>query len=61
MKGKMIQAMLLAASVGGLALSGGLIPQELYNLILAGAMLSIIANPFLFRFYDLKFARKKPA
>jgi CPA2 family monovalent cation:H+ antiporter-2 len=40
--------------LGGLALTKGLISQELYNLILAGAMLSIVANPFLFRFYDTK-------
>lgn len=38
---------------GGLALAHNLITQELYNLILAGAMLSIVINPFLFRFYDL--------
>jgi CPA2 family monovalent cation:H+ antiporter-2 len=47
--------------LGGLALSKGLIPQELYNLILAGAMLSIVVNPFLFRLYDAKFLRKLPA
>lgn len=38
--------------LGGLALTKGLIVQDMYNLILAGAMLSIVANPFLFRFYD---------
>lgn len=38
--------------LGGLALTKGLIAQELYNLILAGAMLSIVANPFIFRVYD---------
>lgn len=38
--------------MGGLALTKGLIVQDLYNLILAGAMLSIVANPFLFRIYD---------
>jgi CPA2 family monovalent cation:H+ antiporter-2 len=38
--------------LGGLALNKELIPQDLYNLILAGAMLSILANPFLFRLYD---------
>lgn len=47
--------------LGGLALSKGLIAQELYNLILAGAMLSIVVNPFLFRLYDAKFLRKLPA
>jgi CPA2 family monovalent cation:H+ antiporter-2 len=38
--------------LGGLALSKGLIEQDLYNLMLAGAMLSIVANPLLFRLYD---------
>ncbi len=38
--------------LGGLALSNGLLTQELYNLILAGAILSIVINPFLFRIYD---------
>ena len=40
--------------LGGLALTRGLISDDLYNLILAGAMLSIVANPFLFRYYDAK-------
>ncbi len=40
--------------LGSLALSKGLISQDLYNLILAGAMLSIVANPFLFRIYRAK-------
>lgn len=43
--------------LGGLALSKGLMAQELYNLILAGAMLSIVVNPFLFRLYDSKFSK----
>ncbi len=43
--------------LGGLALSNGLISDELYNLILAGAMLSIVVNPFLFRIYDARVAR----
>ncbi len=38
--------------LGSLALSRDLIPQEMYNLILAGAMISIVLNPFLFRFSD---------
>ncbi len=38
--------------LGGLALANGLLTAELYNLILAGAMLSIVINPFLFRLYD---------
>jgi len=40
--------------LSGLALTKGLISQDLYNLILAGAMLSIVVNPFLFRIYDAK-------
>lgn len=40
--------------LGGLALAKGLLDQELFNLILAGAMLSIVINPFLFRLYDAK-------
>ncbi len=47
--------------LGGLALSKGLMSQELYNLILAGAMLSIVVNPFLFRVYDSRFSKKKPS
>jgi len=38
--------------LAGLALSHGLMEQDLYNLVLAGAMLSIVLNPFLFRLYD---------
>jgi CPA2 family monovalent cation:H+ antiporter-2 len=43
--------------LGGLALSNRLIDADLYNLILAGAMLSIVANPFLFRWYDARIAK----
>ena len=45
--------------LGGLALYKGLLSQELYNLILAGALLSIVINPFLFSYYDQKFYTKK--
>ncbi len=38
--------------LGGLGLHLHLISQEVYNLILAGAMLSIVLNPFLFRWMD---------
>ncbi len=38
--------------LSGLALSKGLLSDDLYNLILAGAMLSIVANAFLFRLLD---------
>ncbi len=44
--------------LGGLALSKGLITDMLYNLILAGAMLSIVINPLLFRAYDARCAKK---
>lgn len=44
--------------LGGLALAKGLLDQELFNLILAGAMLSIVINPFLFRLYDAKFSSR---
>lgn len=45
--------------LGNLALMKGLIVPELYNLILAGAMLSIVANPFLFRIYNFREASDK--
>jgi CPA2 family monovalent cation:H+ antiporter-2 len=35
--------------LGGLSVSLGLLTQEQYSLLLAGAMLSIMVNPFLFR------------
>lgn len=38
--------------LAGLALSKNIIPQEVYNLVLAGAIVSIVVNPFLFRLYD---------
>ncbi len=38
--------------LGSLALVKDLITMDMYNLILAGAMLSIVVNPFLFRLYD---------
>lgn len=41
--------------LGGLALGKGLLTHELYSLILAGALLSIAINPFLFRYFDYKF------
>ena len=43
--------------LGGVALTRGLLAQELYNLILAGAMLSIMVNPLLFRLYDMWVAK----
>jgi CPA2 family monovalent cation:H+ antiporter-2 len=39
--------------LAGLAMKDGLMSEDLYNLVLAGAMLSIVINPFLFRLYDL--------
>lgn len=38
--------------LGGVALTKGLIDEHLYHLILAGALLSIALNPFLFRLLD---------
>jgi monovalent cation:H+ antiporter-2, CPA2 family len=38
--------------LGSLALSKNLITHDMYSLILAGAMLSIVINPFLFRIGD---------
>lgn len=43
--------------LGSLGLSKNLISAEGYNLILAGAMLSIMSNPLLFRLYDRIFPR----
>lgn len=45
--------------LGGLALINGLISKDIYGLILAGAMLSIVVNPFLFRWYDRKILAKQ--
>ncbi len=42
----------------GLALVNNMFTQELYNLILAGAMISIVINPFLFYFYDFLHKKK---
>lgn len=36
----------------GLALTRGLLEQDVYNLILAGALLSIALNPLLFKMFD---------
>lgn len=47
--------------LGSLSISKSLIAPELYNLILAVAMLSIVANPLLFRLYDLKIAKSDKA
>ncbi len=38
--------------LAGLGLSEGLMSQEIYNLVLAGALFSIALNPFLFRQLD---------
>jgi len=42
--------------LAGMALAGGLLSQQLYNLILAGALLSIAINPFLFKLLDRQLA-----
>lgn len=47
--------------LGGLAMAHNLMPEPLYNLILAGAILSITVNPFLFRIYDTFYPKRKPA
>lgn len=44
--------------LGSLALTKGLVTQDLYNLILAGSMLSIVVNPLLFYIYDRMLAKK---
>jgi CPA2 family monovalent cation:H+ antiporter-2 len=38
--------------LAGLAMAQGMITQDIYNLILAGALLSIALNPFLFRWLN---------
>jgi monovalent cation:H+ antiporter-2, CPA2 family len=47
--------------LGSLSITKNLIAPELYNLILAVAMLSIVANPLLFSLYDLKIGKKHKA
>ena len=46
--------------LAGLGLSQKLLPQEAHDLILAGALLSIIANPFLFAGLDAWQRRQQP-
>lgn len=46
--------------LGGMALVNGLRSQDLYGLILAGAMLSVVISPFSFRWYDRKIKEEKP-
>ncbi|GHC09138.1 YbaL family putative K(+) efflux transporter [Thermomonas carbonis] len=46
--------------LAGLGLSQKLLPQEAHDLILAGALLSIIANPFLFAWLDAWQKRQQP-
>lgn len=38
--------------LAGIAVAKGLMSQEIYSLILAGALLSIALNPFLFKVFD---------
>lgn len=45
--------------LAGMAMVAGLMDQTLYNLILAGALLSIALNPFLFKLLDRKLAAEK--
>lgn len=46
--------------LAGLGLSQKLLPQEAHDLILAGALLSIIINPFLFAWLDAWQKRQQP-
>ncbi|MEF9978869.1 MAG: YbaL family putative K(+) efflux transporter [Thermomonas sp.] len=46
--------------LAGLGLSQKLLPQEAHDLILAGALLSIIINPFLFAWLDAWQRRQQP-
>ncbi len=47
--------------LAGMAMTHDLINDTLYNLILAGALLSIALNPFLFKLLDRKLASDKKA
>jgi len=47
--------------LGGLALSHEMIPREAYDLLLGGAIISIMLNPFLFRILDRYEARRATA
>jgi CPA2 family monovalent cation:H+ antiporter-2 len=47
--------------LGGLALSHNMIPREAYDLLLGGAIISIMLNPFLFRILDRYEARQAAA
>ena len=44
--------------LGSLALSKGLISDEMHNIILASAMISIIINSFLFNRYEKRYRKK---
>ena len=45
--------------LGGLALSKNLITSEMYNVILASAMISIVINSFMFNSYEKRFIKSK--
>lgn len=45
--------------LGSLALSKSLISDEMYNIILASAMISIILNSFLFNYYEKSYMKKR--
>jgi CPA2 family monovalent cation:H+ antiporter-2 len=47
--------------LGGLALSHNMIPREAYDLLLGGAIISIMLNPFLFRILDRYEAQRAAA
>lgn len=44
--------------LAGTAMAMNLMPYELYNLVLAGALISIAINPFLFKLLDYQLAKK---
>lgn len=46
--------------LGGLGVTMGVLPLELFNLLLGGALLSIVINPFLFKSFQ-RFLDHKPA
>lgn len=47
--------------LAGLAMARSMITEDVYNLILAGALLSIALNPFLFRWLNKRYPMETPA
>lgn len=44
--------------LGGMAMTLGLLPESLYSLMLAGALLSVAINPFLFKMLPYTYPKK---